>query len=144
MSKNLKSIKFGTSGETYYVNDYPVQVSGELTEAASLIDFGTFEGLTEMNVAVRGVDGTEGIYFILVINGVEAKFISSKNPYCGLYIVNLKKIGGIWVYGNGGDQNFAKNEYATIEQVDTITSFAIKAYSGSSFAVGTKYALEGR
>lgn len=143
-NKNMKTIKFGASGDTYYVNDYPVQVSGELTEAASEINFGTFEGLTELKAVVRGVTGTTGTYFYLVINGTQAKFITSGVPYNGLYILTLKKIGGIWVYQNGGDSNFTANEYATIETIDTVTSLSVRAYAGSSFSAGTKYALEGR
>lgn len=149
MATNMKTIKFGENGETYAVNDYPVKVSGELTESAQEIDFGTFDGLTEAKLVIRGVADTSGSYTILNINGTDVKFVTSGGAYSGVLCVTFKKIGSIWsthwfCSEAGYMTTWTTQFYDTFESLESITSLKVKAYSGTPFAAGTKYALEGR
>lgn len=148
MAKNLKTIKFGENGETYYVNEYPVKVSGELTEAASEIDFGTFaDGLTEVNIATRGISGTDGSYCFITINGVKSGFVSQFHIYTMSCTIQMKKIGTVWFVfpvSNGYGNDMALKINSLLEGVDTITSISLQSYSGTDFPAGMKYALEGR
>lgn len=147
MATNLKTIKFGENGETYAVNDYPVKVSGELTEEAMVIDFGSFNGLTELECVVWGAAG-KGDYLIFSINGTKLSFVTAGAIYESHFYLRIKKVGNVWTAD-------CRNRSATVTNVpeyigrhlngvDTITSFALNAYSGTPFAAGTKYALEGR
>ena len=151
MAKNMKTIKFGENGEVYNVNGWGVERSGELSEAGTNIDFGgTFEnGLTEINAVLRGVDAGAGDYFFITINGQQSGFIAADYIYKTGINIKLKKVGNLWdanVYGAYGTHG---NAYAYVlnllSGVSAITDFSIQAYSESTpFAVGTKYALEGR
>ena len=149
MATNLKTIKFGENGETYAVNDYPVKVSGELTEEATTLDFGSFaDGLTELRLLVYGVAANTGNYVIPVINGVAGKFVTAPGFYAYVGCLYYKKIGDIWLveYWSSGQSAHAAQGQAMTEltSVDKITSFKLNAYPGTPFPVGTKYALEGR
>lgn len=150
MATNMKTIKFGENGEVYAVNDYPVKVSGELTESAQEIDFGTFDpGLTEVDIVIRGVADTSGSYTILNINGTDVKFVTSSGAYNNYLHVTFKKIGTLWATewfcSKTGFASAWTHQFCdTFESLESITSLKVKAYSGTPFAVGTKYALEGR
>lgn len=144
MATDLKTIKFGEDGETYCVNQPLVQVSGTLTEDATELDFGTFDGLTELNVAIQGVSGTSGNYVYIKVNGVTSQFVNCAYPYSGQYVLRIKKVGEVWTVDSGGDASWYAKYSAAFEGVETITSFSIPAYAGTPFVTGTKYALEGR
>ena len=149
MATNMKTIKFGENGEVYAVNAPAVSVSGELTESAQEIDFGTFDGLTEAVVVVRGVADTPGDYTILNINGTDVRFVTSAGAYKSVLCVTFKKIGSLWSThwfsaDAGYKMEWTGNFYDSFESLESITSLKVKAYSGTHFAAGTKYALEGR
>lgn len=147
MATNMKTIKFGESGETYYVNERPVQVSGELTEDAMVIDFGSFDGLTELECVVWGA-ATEGNYLIFSINGTKLSFVNAGGVYNDHFYLRIKKVGDVWTAdarsGTNGVSNVPQYIGRHLNGVDAITSFALNAYSGTPFVAGTKYALEGR
>ena len=147
MSTNLKTLTLG--GTEYAVNAPVVTVDKTLAEAASKLDFGPFtEGLTELYAVTKGVTGTEGTYLHWVVNGVKTAFIVGASIYTDSVCVHIKKTGSQWyVWVNGGVANIGNSQAyisSALSGVDAITSFAIEAYSGSTFAAGTKFALEGR
>ena len=145
MATTMKTIKFGENGEVYAVNTPAVQVSGELTEASNLLDFGTFEdGLTDITIVTKGGSGGKGDYYHLVINGNKTGFISGGVIYSGVHCMTLKKVGDMWFagYGLGNAVSYAME--ILNNGVDKITSLAIQGYDTTQFVAGTKYALEGR
>lgn len=149
MSTNMKTIKFGEDGKVYDVNAWAVERSGELSEAATVIDFGGAfdEGLTEINAVVRGVEGATGDYFFIGINGIETNFISYNLFYTDGITIKIKKVGNLWdanIYGSGNVGNAIAYVKTLLENVDTITQISVKAYNENGLPVGMKYALEGR
>ena len=155
MAINMKTIKFGENGEVYAVNAYPVQVSGELTEAASQIDFGSFDGLTELHFIIdnRGAadaSNAAGSYGHVIINGTQSTFFTCSISTAKIFGGTLKKINGIWsvlLYSESGHNSNAcerANELMNSLSPESVTSFAAKAYGANVFGAGTKYALEGR
>lgn len=146
MAKTMKTIKFGENGEVYHVNEFPVQVSGELTEAGTNIDFGTFEdGLTEVEAALKGVEGGSGDYFFITINGKQSGFITCQGIYTANCIFRIKKVGGLWGVISNISGNFVPYTLRLLNDVDKITSLSIQSYGANTpFGAGHKYALEGR
>ena len=147
MAKNLKTIKFGENGETYAVNAPVVSVNEELTEAGTNIDFGSFEdGLTEVEVAVKGVAEASGDYFFITINGKQSGFITFAEIYTSTSTIRIKKVGSLWtVISNITATTFMPYILSLLDGVDKITSISLQAYSEATpFAIGTQYALEGR
>ena len=147
MATNMKTIKFGNGGETYYVNDFPVKVSGTLANKNQFIDFGSFDGLTEAWVSVdtSGLGG-EGTYYHTCINGTESAFITYTYIYTGGSYFHFKKVGDVWVVsGNAAGTGDHKETKTVLKGCDSITSFKLKAYDANTgFPAGTKYYLEGR
>ena len=148
MATNMKTIKFGENGETYAVNSPAVSASGELTEAAAKLDFGTFEnGLTEVELVSAGVSDGTGDYFHVTINGVRTGFITFNAVYTGVLTMRIKKVGSLWTATGtiAGNMLSYVVELLNKNTVDKITSISIDAYNGAKgFAAGHKYALEGR
>ncbi len=149
MATNMKTIKFGENGETYCVNAWPVQVSGELASAANNIDFGTFDGLTEVNIATAGVAGTEGNYCFITINGTQSAFVSRLIIYKSNVLIQIKKVGGIWFVlamdtSNGVNVDMAGKCIELLGSADSITSISLQSYGGTDFPAGMNYYLEGR
>lgn len=151
MATDLKTITFA-DGETYYVNDRPVQVSGTLEADAELIDFGTFDpGLTEVEVNLDGTGATDaaGTYFYLVINGTTTGFMTLATIYTFFTNFRFKKVGGVWYLNAKNSENtnlctIEKNAAQALVGADAITSLAVKAYAGTPFKAGFKYGMEGR
>lgn len=145
MATNMKTIKFGENGEVYAVNVPAVQVSGELTEASNLLDFGTFEdGLTDITIVTKGSGEGGNSYYHLIINGERTAFINGGTIYTGVHCMTFKKVGNLWFagYGLGNAASYAM-EFLN-NGVDKITSLSIQGYNNFQFSAGTKYALEGR
>lgn len=146
MSTNLKTLTLG--GTEYAVNAPAITVDKTLSEAASKLDFGTFEGLTELTAVIKGVTGAEGNYIHIVVNGTKTGFITANVVYCDTVRMSIKKVGSVWwaelVTAVAHTNSFTTYVTNALSGADAITSFAIEAYSGSTFAAGTKFALEGR
>lgn len=147
MATNMKTIKFGENGETYAVNAPVVQVSGELEANAEKLDFGSFDGVTDLYVSVKGVSDTSGTYSYVTINGVKSGFISRWDAvYKGNAILRIKKIGAVWmVFFISGYSIIDSGVFLNmLKDAESITSLSIECYAGTPFAAGTKYTLEGR